>query len=196
MRRTLLLVSSLAFGCGPRMVTPAPPAAAAGGELPNRKPASDLPPREDLPPEAREMLNARMLRHGEQMTVLMASVVLLDYGVTEMLASALADEPPLGRPAPGEKGTLNALLPPAFFTHQDELAIHARALAAAAKGRDDQRLVEAFAAVAKTCVGCHSVYLHESSDVPEDDEEDEATCDPGDSCDARADARADRASSL
>ncbi len=185
MRTTIIyFLSALALGCGGHRAAPAQaPTQTAGDERAGSKP--DLPTREELPLEAREMLTARMLRHGEQMTVLMASVVLLDYDATEALAEDLAQEPRLGRPAPGEKETLNALLPPAFFAHQDELVTRSRALGAAAKAHDDGQLVEAFAAVAKTCVGCHAVYLHEALDIPEHEEPgDSPPCDPGDACDA------------
>jgi cytochrome c553 len=122
----------------------------------------DLPSREELPPEAKEMLRARMARHGEEMTALMIHVLLLDYDVAGILASDLAREPKLGRPAANEKGTLNALLPARFFVHQDALAASATAVAQAAAARDDRKLVEAFSAVAKSCVGCHSTYLHDN----------------------------------
>jgi cytochrome c556 len=73
----------------------------------------------------------------------------------------LAKEPKFSRPAPNEKGTLSALLPPQFFVHQDALADSASALARAAQARDDERLAEAFGEVARTCIACHSTYLHE-----------------------------------
>jgi len=138
----------------------APAAEATSGNASLGGRAVDLPSRDELPPEAKSMLSARMMRHGEHMTALMFHVLLLDYDVAGLLASDLAREPKLGRPAPNEKDTLNALLPAKFFVHQDELAVSATALAEAAAARDDRKLVEAFGAVAKSCVGCHSVYLH------------------------------------
>jgi len=122
----------------------------------------DLPSREELPPEAKEMLAGRMMRHGEEMTTLMIHVLLLDYDVAGILAADLAREPKLGRPAPSEKGTLNALLPAKFFVYQDQLESSATALAQAAAAKDDKKLVDAFGAVAKSCVGCHSTYLHDA----------------------------------
>lgn len=120
----------------------------------------DLPTRDDLPEQAKEMLRARMMRHGENMTSLMTHVLLLDYDIAAILASDLAREPKLGRPSPTEQGTLNALLPAKFFVYQDELARSATSLAQAATEKDDRKLVEAFGAVATSCVGCHSSYLH------------------------------------
>lgn len=107
------------------------------------------------------MLAGRMMRHGEEMTALMLHVLLLDYDVAGLLASDLAREPKLGRPAPTEKGTLNALLPAKFFVYQDQLESSAAALALAAEAKDDRKLVDAFGAVARSCVGCHSTYLHD-----------------------------------
>ena len=129
--------------------------------------------REALPEAAREMLHARMVRHGDQLVDLMTSVLLLDYTTTADFADGIAREPKLGRPAPGEAGTLNALLPAAFFAHQDALAEHARALRDAARARDDVRLADAFAAVTKTCVGCHAAYLDEDFGFPLHDEPEE-----------------------
>ena len=37
-----------------------------------------------------------------------------------------------------------------------------QALAQAAEAKDDKKLVDAFGAVAKSCVGCHSTYLHDA----------------------------------
>ncbi|MEY4514328.1 MAG: hypothetical protein RLZZ450_6450 [Pseudomonadota bacterium] len=136
------------------------------------------------------MLRARMVRHGGDMTALMIHVLLLDYEVAAILSSDLAREPKLGRPRPDEKGTLNALLPAKFFVHQDELAASATALAQAARARDDQKLVEAFGAVAKSCVGCHSSYLHEDLEPLGHEEPGEALpCAYSDSCEEHDAAR-------
>jgi hypothetical protein len=121
----------------------------------------ELPARAELPPEIREALAARMLRHGEQMTGLMVGVLLLDYELVVRLASDLAREPKLGRPAPNERRTLNALLPSEFFVYQDALAQSAKDLAKAAEMDSDERIADAFGGLAKSCVGCHSAYLHE-----------------------------------
>ena len=82
------------------------------------------------------------------------------------------------------EGTLNALLPAKFFVHQDELAASATALAQAAAARDDRKLVEAFGAVTKSCVGCHAAYLHADLE-PFEHEEPGAplSCAYSDSCD-------------
>ena len=107
------------------------------------------------------------------MTFMFASVVFLQYEDAEYLAKQIADEPKLGRPAPGDKESLNALLPAGFFEYQDALTIRLAELSVAARSRDDMKLVEAFGSVAKTCVACHSAYLNEDLDSAEDG-------DPGD----------------
>lgn len=130
------------------------------GDEATPKPA--LPAREDLPEQASEVLAGRMMRHGNQMSAMMLAVVLLDYEVVRLLTTRMLDEPVLGRPAAGDDHSLNALLPASFFVHQDELATATRGLAKAATETDDLQLVAAFNDVSRTCVGCHSAYLHEA----------------------------------
>jgi len=147
--------------------------------------ATDLPdlrPREELPEEVREALDARMYRHGTQMTNLTLYVLLLQYGLVEELAKKLAEEPTLGRPAKGEKGTLNAMLPEAFFVHQDELRESARHLQASAKEQDQPGLATSFGEVARSCIGCHAVYLQTTFELREDRDLEDLPCAPGDEC--------------
>lgn len=142
--------------------TPAPKHAATetAGEEP-QQPGSRLELREPewLPPEGREMLALRMQRHAQDMMFLVVSVVLLNHDVAAELSQALADEPRLARPAAGERDTLNALLPRRFFELDDELRERSRAVALAAKQKDDARLAKAYGQLIETCVSCHSVYL-------------------------------------
>jgi hypothetical protein len=128
---------------------------------PIKAPPGELPQRQELPLVLRETLSASMNRHGEELTYLLANVLLLQYDDAFELAQLLADEPTLGRAAPGDQESLNALLPEAFFVYQDELRQRAKALALAARAKDDSAFVKAFGAVAETCVGCHSSYLHD-----------------------------------
>lgn len=176
---------STSGGCTkPGATAPAPSSAAdAKSEAEAMKRPLQLAERESLPDEAREMLHGRMLRHGDQLVYLVTSVLLLDYASTARLADALASEPRLGRPTPEDKDTLNALLPPAFFKYQDALTVHARELAAAARKSDDAALAETFAAVTKTCVGCHSVYLDDDLGFPLHDEHDDGKDEKDDLCD-------------
>jgi hypothetical protein len=140
-----------------------------GAASPKQTP--ELPARQALPLVLRETLTATMGRHGEELTFLLESVVFLRYDETEALARLLADEPKLGRPAAGDVESLNALLPDAFFVHQDQLSQRAKALAAAAKAKDDGSLVKAFGSLTETCVGCHAAYLHDDLNPTSQEEE-------------------------
>jgi hypothetical protein len=112
-----------------------------------------------IPSEAREMLAARMRRHGEEMMFLVVSVLILSYDSAESMALEIAAEPRIGRPGVGERGTINALLPSHFFEYQDELRERADALSDAAHEKDHERMVRAYGKLAETCVGCHAAYM-------------------------------------
>jgi len=142
--------------------TPASPALAPTASA--HAPAASLPDPDWLPSEAKEMLSARMDRHGEEMMLLLQCVMTLQHGETELLAEQVAAEPQLGRPSPGEKGTLSALLTVRFFTLQEQLVERAHAVAAAARDNDNGRIVRAYGQLAETCVSCHTVYLTPDSD--------------------------------
>lgn len=120
-----------------------------------------LAERDELPLAVREALDARMARHGEQFSYLLANVVLLDYDAAAELAEEIVDEPPLGRPRPGDASSLNAMLPAAFFDYEDQLRARATHLAQAARAKDRAVLVAAFGNLAETCVACHAAYLHD-----------------------------------
>lgn len=159
-----VLVAAVACAPSPKPAakTPATQAAAGAESAVPSTPTPSLAVREDLPVEAREVLAGRMMRHGDQIGAMTLAVVLLDYEVVRLLTARMSDEPMLGRPSAGDKHSLNALLPASFFVHQDQLHEATRALAAAAAQTDDLKLVAAFNEVNKTCVGCHSAYLHEA----------------------------------
>jgi cytochrome c556 len=116
------------------------------------------------------MLGSRMQRHGEEMMLLLVSVMMLQHGDTEILAEQVATEPRLSRPAAGEAGTISAMLPTRFFDLQEELQVRSRAMAEAARTTDAVRIVRAYGKLAETCVTCHSVYLNAESraDLPGD----------------------------
>jgi cytochrome c556 len=61
---------------------------------------------------------------------------------------------------PAEKSRPALALPRGFFAEQDALRVAAQRLALAAAGTDDKALADAFATVTRTCVACHSSYLH------------------------------------
>jgi hypothetical protein len=94
------------------------------------------------------------------MSNLVRSVVLLDRKTTRVLATRIADEEVIARVG-SERETKRPPLPRDFFAAQEELSQSARQLAGAAMaGGDDKILAECFAAVTRTCVTCHSAYLH------------------------------------
>lgn len=166
--RWLSLLALLGLACSASSGTPArSPEAGAPSAAP-----AELPAPAWLPPQAREMLIARMQRHGEEMMFLIVHVVVLDYDQAAAQAERIASEPRLGRPAPGEKDTLNALLPARFFELEDELRTHASSVAVAARAKDNAKLVGAYGQVLGACVNCHSLYL--SPVVPEPGEGDDA----------------------
>ena len=139
---------------------------AAAADQPKVKATEDLHLRapETLSKTAREMLRHRMERHGDDMVLLMATVLMLNYPASEQLARNVAREPRLARPLKGELDTLNAQLPLQFFELQDQLTTHARSVADAAHAHQDVKLVKAYGSLAETCVGCHSVYLREAGE--------------------------------
>jgi hypothetical protein len=101
-----------------------------------------------------------MARHGETMSNLVRSVVLLDRPIIRILATRIADEEVIARVGSGREQR-RPPVPRDVLLAQDELSGSARQLAAAAvEGGDDKILAERFAAVTKTCVTCHSAYLH------------------------------------
>lgn len=154
-----LLLSGVTAACATTASGAKPAAPAGQAAAPAAK--RELPARDELPMVIREALSASMARHGEELSFLLVSVVLLDYAAAERLAQLIADEPKLGRPRPDETETLNALLPSSFFVHQDQLVERATALGLAAREKNDATLGKAFGALAETCVGCHSTYLHD-----------------------------------
>ena len=124
-----------------------------------------LPAPEYLSPEARAELRARMGRHAGTLSGLVQALILLDRPAIRMLAGRIAEEENVARLNAPTKSGKPLPLPPQFFAELDALRETAQDLAAAAaqprSGRDDDReLADRFAALARTCVGCHSVYLH------------------------------------
>ena len=121
-------------------------------------PAQRLPNPDHVTPELQAEVKARMARHGETMSTLVRSVVLLDRNTVNVLATRIADEELIARVGSEPK---RPPLPRDFFAAQDELSQSARQLAAAAvAGKDDKLLADRFAAVTRTCITCHSAYLH------------------------------------
>jgi hypothetical protein len=135
------------------------PGADAASEAP--RVAQLLPAPEHVPSQTRAELHARMGRHADTMSNLIRSVVLLDRPTIRALASRIADDEivAVSNQTSPERRRLN--LPQDFFAEQTALSAAARALAAAAAAdAGDAALADGFSALTRTCVGCHSVYLH------------------------------------
>jgi cytochrome c556 len=121
-------------------------------------PARRLPAPDHLDAQTRRDTKARMGQHASTMENLVRAVVLLDRPTIRVLATRLADEEVVAR-----AGSIRDKLPEQFFAQQDELEVVARKLAAAATDvGDDKALADSFSALTRTCVGCHSTYLHAS----------------------------------
>jgi hypothetical protein len=100
-----------------------------------------------------------MAQHSKQMTELVWAVVLLDHRETIRLATAIANEPRIARPATNDATELNASLPPLFFDLQDRLRDRGQQLANAARTWDANAVARSYGQMAETCVACHEVYL-------------------------------------
>ena len=106
-----------------------------------------------------------MARHQDQMRTLVSRVVMLDDDGIARAAGEIFDEPALARPVAGDE--LNGLLPERFFVLQDELKAGSRRLVAASLSKNHVAMADEFAALAKSCVNCHEVYLHGDAPAPE-----------------------------
>ena len=114
---------------------------------------------ERIPQIARALLQKRMERHGETLSELMYRLVLFDYDAVRTEAQHIREEAPLARPLTGDATELNSALPERFFEWQDELRARALDVEHAAQGGNSQKLLDGYLALAKTCMGCHRLYL-------------------------------------
>jgi hypothetical protein len=92
------------------------------------------------------------------MQALVTRVVLLDDDGVARAAGEIFDEPAFARPLAGDE--LNGLLPERFFALQDQLHTQARQVVVASSRHDRAAVAEAFAALSRSCIGCHEIYLH------------------------------------
>ena len=154
----------LAWGFGAAALLSLPAIVLAVGPL-DRKPQVLAADR--VSTETREKLSARMGRHGRVMEQLVRSVVLLDRPTIRILAERIADEETIARAESSVSERKRLALAPELAAEQTQLHTVARQLAAAAvAGGDDVQLADRFAELTRTCVSCHSVYMHRRSDVP------------------------------
>ena len=148
----------MAIACGFSALAALPGTGAAGHEPPA---AQRLRTPDHLTSETKAELDSRMGQHGETMSNLLRSVVLLDRPRIRVLAGRIADEEVIARTSASMPERKPLALPKEFSAEQTKLSVAARELAVAANdGVDDRGLAERFAAVTSTCVTCHSVYLH------------------------------------
>lgn len=132
---------------------------------PAKAPAVRLVDPENLSAATRSELQERMARHGNVMSNLVRAVILLDRPTITTLAQRIADEEVVARVEAKSSKRWESRLPKGFFAEQDALRSAARDLAtSAALGGSDSVMADRFAAVAHTCVACHSVYLHGRAD--------------------------------
>jgi hypothetical protein len=117
-----------------------------------------------IPPAMLGVIKSKMGRHDAQMKALMSRVVLLDDDGVARAAGELFDEPSLARPIAGDE--LNGLLPERFFVLQDEIRQQARRLVIASTHHDRAAVANEFAAMSKTCIACHEVYLRGADIAP------------------------------
>jgi len=108
---------------------------------------------------ARQLLRRRMERHGRDLNQLATGVVMLRREVVLAIAQTISSEPRITRPLPDTRDELNSALPERFFVLQDEVRERAKALAEAAKNRDDAAVAEAYGRTIQTCVTCHVSFL-------------------------------------
>ena len=122
-----------------------------------------LPGPEHISPNVRADLKARMGRHGNTMSNLVRALILLDRPTIRALAGRIADEEVVARVEASSGGAKKLELPAQYLAEQDHLRTVAQQLAAATLEPDrdaDLMLADRFAALAHTCVACHSVYLY------------------------------------
>jgi mono/diheme cytochrome c family protein len=77
--------------------------------------------------------------------------------------SIQSSEPRLVRSAAGEGDLLDRLLPAYFLDLQGEPRERARAVAVAARARDNAQLLAAYGQLTETCVTCHAAYRQDAA---------------------------------
>lgn len=99
-----------------------------------------------------------MARHAQDLPALARACVNLEYGQAAELGRDIGGDANLARPLTGDATELNALVPEAFFTLQDQLRVEARAVAEAAARQDGEALAGAYGRLSATCVRCHAAF--------------------------------------
>lgn len=115
-------------------------------------------PPEPLSPTARALLRDRMSSHAEDMSQLVAAIMLLEYSDIITRADKIASDVNLSRPTSNDATELNASIPERFFVRQDDLKAAAHALATAGRAAIPYQVAEAYGRLSETCVRCHADY--------------------------------------
>lgn len=140
-------------------------ASGAGAERSAARPV-EMPASTYLPDAARHKIRATMRAHGDDMTMLMWSIMFLDVDGSAEFARVIQRQPWLERPADPASVPVQERVPEIIYQLQDQLKARASTLAALAdaSGRTESaRLAKAFGDMAQTCVSCHAAYLYEDS---------------------------------
>ena len=115
---------------------------------------------EKMDDEVRQHFKTVMTQHGDDMTVLMWSILFLDVDGAADATEELKQMKWLERPKAGDEAKLD--VPPLIYDIQDELLAKADKLSEIARSgvREPEVLATAFGDVANACVKCHSYYLY------------------------------------
>lgn len=167
---SLSLASVLATGCASTAAQTGQPVqpATASTDAPPR-PAQfanrHLPPPQHLSEDVRAALKRTMNAHGDDLTMLLWSILFLDLDAASETAKGIAGRPPL---TPKEDEKLGRI-PPQLLVLGSQLNEQAVKLSEMSKQpeRDSEGFARAFGELAQTCVRCHAVYLYEKGAAEE-----------------------------
>lgn len=139
-------------------------------------PRKRMPAPEHLSPEIREHFRREMTAHGDDMTVLLWSILFLDVDGAADFAQEIKQMNWLKRPAEGEESQV----PERIYALQEELVSRAEKLSAVASAGDHEpeELANVFGEVAQTCVKCHSYYLYQTGPRRSAEEEGSVSSEP------------------
>lgn len=121
---------------------------------------SALPIPEHIPQKVRTELKMRMSHHAAAMMDFVQAVALLDRPAIQSLAEPIMDGEVIAQGAAPISEDDRRRLPQEFFLEQIALSTIARQLAVAATHGDEIGISDRFGSLARTCVACHSGYLH------------------------------------
>jgi hypothetical protein len=101
-----------------------------------------------------------MSHHAAAMMDFVQAVALLDRPAIQSLAEPIMDGEVIAQGAAPISEDDRRRLPQEFFLEQIALSTIARQLAVAATHGDEIGISDRFGSLARTCVACHSGYLH------------------------------------